>query len=598
MLAKSRIYTLLAAVIVLLASPHAAKAQLLPFLEDKPFDVVFEGVESAELQAWLGEVSTLNRQENADSLTPMLLKKHAEAELPELLKALHARGYYDATIRLKMVEESEPPRVVYLVAPGEAYRLQSRHIRLADRSRQITLPDIDAIAPAIGEVADADKLKEAADKIKSNISKNNCILWLEVKPILHLNPATQTADAEFEVDAGEDADFGDINLIGNTSVKKRFFQRKMPWKPGDCFHASQIEGMESSLLKSGLFSTADVTHADAPDAEGQVPVTVTVVERFHRTVKAGVSYMTDEGPGVSAGWEHRNFFGNAEKLSINAVASTLEYSAGVDYTVPYFRHRDQTLTISSSIAREEPDAYTSTNANLRGMVERSFSGDLRAGIGLGYRLSRVEDPINGSENYGLFFLPVYGAYDGRDDILDPKDGSILRVDAAPYVDTLGNSTQFVRSIASGSTYFHFPGEYDTVLAMRGALGSIAGASTRNIPADVRFYAGGGSSVRGYGYEELAPRENGEIIGGKSLLEFSTELRVKMTKTIGGAIFLDGGNAFASEYPDFKEALRWGAGFGGRYYSDFGPLRLDVAFPLNKRSGDSAFQLYVSLGQAF
>ena len=131
------------------------------------------------------------------------------------------------------------------------------------------------------------------------------------------------------------------------------------------------------------------------------------------------------------------------------------------------------------------------------------------------------------------------------------------------------------------------------------VGAIVGAERNEIPADERFYAGGGGSIRGYAYQTVAPLSGTDPIGGRSIFELSLELRLKLTEQFGLVTFLDGGNAFTSQTPDFRESLLWGTGLGFRYYTPIGPLRLDVAFPLDRREGiDDSFQVYVSLGQAF
>jgi translocation and assembly module TamA len=576
-----------------------ANAQLLPFLKAHQYEVIFQGVEkNKSLRKWLKEVSRLkNKEEQSLSITQLRLL--AEDDLPALLKALHAQGYYSARINVDLNENAKPIQVIYHVEPGLPYHVISEQITLVPPTPEdIKLPNLNKITPAIGKQADAGILLDGAKTIQQYISDNNCLLKVNVNPALKLDAANNTADAFFEVSAGPKANFGEIFIKGNESIKDKAILGFVPWKKGECFHALAVNQVETDLLKTRLFATVDVTAGDTKDEQGEVPVTITVKERFSRTIKAGISYMTDQGVGTNVGWEHRNLFGGGEKLEVLGIISELEYSAETNFTKPYFFRKDQSLKLGARIAHEEPDAYTSDNISVTSLVERELTDNLKIGAGVGYRLAQVDDIITGQENFGLVFLPIYGAYDNRDDILNPKKGINARIDGTPYFDTLGTDAGFFRSLASGSTYFKLPGYYEPVLAVRGALGSIVGSSTGDIPADVRFYAGGGSSVRGYAYQALSPRIRDKPIGGKSLLEVSTELRLRFTDTIGGAVFLDGGSAFESEYPDFQEKLRWGTGVGIRYYSGFGPLRLDVAVPLDRLSGESSFQLYVSLGQAF
>ena len=138
-----------------------------------------------------------------------------------------------------------------------------------------------------------------------------------------------------------------------------------------------------------------------------------------------------------------------------------------------------------------------------------------------------------------------------------------------------------------------------MVAGRLASGSITGASIRDLPAHRRFYVGGGGSLRGFDYQSVSPRDSaGRLIGGRSFIEGSLELRVKITDTIGIVPFVDAGTAYSASFPDFSETMRVSAGLGVRYYTSIGPIRADVAIPLNRREGDSRFGIYVSLGQSF
>jgi translocation and assembly module TamA len=160
-------------------------------------------------------------------------------------------------------------------------------------------------------------------------------------------------------------------------------------------------------------------------------------------------------------------------------------------------------------------------------------------------------------------------------------------------------TVFLKTEATVSHYVPLGESRDFILALRMKLGMIAGAGRDDVPPDERFYAGGGGSVRGYPYRTISPLDDDDPIGGRSLLESSIELRKKVTETFGLVVFVDGGTVSESPYPDFDSEYRLGAGVGGRYYSPIGPLRLDVAIPLNRRSEiDNSFEIYLSLGQAF
>lgn len=567
--------------------------------EDKiKYEVIFEGLDNVMLKSLLKKVSGLNNDEDYVPFSTNILEGRAKEELTQLLGALHSRGYYDAILNVELNTDKTPVEVVYHVNTGERYKISDSRISLINNTREnINLPDKKKYRIDM-KPAETSRLNETAEDLSEYIKNNNCFLSVKVIPALELNREQNNAEAVFEVETGPEAKFGQTTVTGNKRVNREYINKFIPWKQGGCFKQSQITKAQSGLMQSQLFSTVDIKYPDQTDENGEVPVTAELTERFRRTIKFGLSFKTDEGAGANSSWENRNFFGGGEKLDARAQLSSIESSAETNYTEPFFFHPDQSLKLGARIARETPDQYTSKNMSVRAGVERVLNKNITAGLGTGYRYSEVES-IDGQDTYGLIFVPGYGIWDSRDNLIDPKKGLALRVDAAPYFDTLGGTDAgFFRSIGRGSTYFSFPGKIEPVMMLRGAVGSIGASSTRAVPADLRLYAGGGSSVRGYGYQDLSPLKSGIPVGGRSLLELSSEFRFKVTKSIGGAIFVDGGNAFEEIYPDFGNGIRWGSGIGARYYSDIGIIRVDVAVPLDKREGDSSYQLYVSVGETF
>jgi len=186
-------------------------------------------------------------------------------------------------------------------------------------------------------------------------------------------------------------------------------------------------------------------------------------------------------------------------------------------------------------------------------------------------------------------------YDRSDSLLDPSRGFRLTLRPSPEI-SLGDGTRpYFKALAEGSAYWPIAQAF--VLAGRLRLGGLFGAQPQDIAPSRRFYAGGGGSVRGYGYQSLGPRDpGGDPIGGSSLTEFSVEGRYRFGD-LGVVAFVDGGQVYESSTPRFSD-LRYGAGLGARYYTNFGPIRLDVATPLSRRPGDNVVAVYISIGQAY
>jgi translocation and assembly module TamA len=224
-----------------------------------------------------------------------------------------------------------------------------------------------------------------------------------------------------------------------------------------------------------------------------------------------------------------------------------------------------------------------------------------AGTSFAYEIvDEKADNGEGKRRFQLFGLPLTAVRDDTNDALDPTEGTRLQLSLTPTTGVGDESLLFLTAIAGGSAYYAIDEEERFVLAGRARVGTILAEDTDALPASRRFYAGGGGSIRGYEYQLVGPLDNDEEpFGGTSLVEIGAEVRVRVTEEIGVVPFIDGGTVYDDPIPNGDETLRWAAGLGLRYFTGFGPIRLDVAFPLNPRDGvDEAFQFYVSFGQAF
>ena len=334
---------------------------------------------------------------------------------------------------------------------------------------------------------------------------------------------------------------------------------------------------------------------DAKDLDN-IPVIIELKERAPRTLRAGLSYYTDKGVGAVFDWEHRNFLGSGERLKADLTLSTLEQSLKANLTKPYFLRSDQNLSVHSFIRRKDTDAFESLSTGVGFGIKRKFSKYLSADIGADIEITRIDEGNKPSDNFGLFSPMISAVYDSRNDKLDPIRGYLFKVSSKPFIDALGKSDPFIKNKLGAQSYNKISDKL--VLAGRVNIGSITGSGAQNLPASQRFYAGGGGSIRGFGYQEVGPYEKGNPVGGRSLFESSFEMRFKANKTIGGVAFIDIGQVYDEIIPSFKN-LSIGAGIGARYYTDFGPLRFDIGVPLQgDDNSDANFQIYISIGQSF
>jgi translocation and assembly module TamA len=221
-----------------------------------------------------------------------------------------------------------------------------------------------------------------------------------------------------------------------------------------------------------------------------------------------------------------------------------------------------------------------------------------ARLGIAGEYSRVRD-ARSERSFTLASLPAGLERDTTDDILNPTLGHRIELSLTPFVPVGSEGSPFVKGRVDASAYWDLTGDGGLVLAGRAGYGAIAGAELVEIPADKRFYAGGGGSVRGFAFRHAGELDAADDpVGGRSVAEAGLELRIRIGEDFGVVPFIEAGRAYNGTMPDFDEKVFVGAGLGVRYYTSIGPLRLDVGVPLNKRDSDAPFQIYVSLGQAF
>jgi translocation and assembly module TamA len=610
----ARLAAALSSLVLLLAGcteepgPEApAPAEVEPTLEGAvppselvPYGLTIEGVTDAALRDLLDEVSETRRLIDRPPPSLARLRRRAEDDRARLDQALRSQGYYNAKIDLSIDSAARPVNVVFKVDPGPRYRLRDVAIEVTPPETDLPVPGVVELGIAPGTPAVAQTILDAETRLVERAKARGYALAEAGERRALVDHDADAMDLTLRLNAGPLVRFGAIEVTGLQQVQPDFVERRLPWQPGELITAERLEAGQRALREANLFNTIAVRLGEKPDAAGRVPVTVVLTERKHRSIEAGVRYQTDEGPGGNLAWEHRNFFGRGERVRAELDASAIAGFLTGSFRKPDVWIRDLALISEAQLAFENPDAYESESARARVGLERQFREGLTLAGGVAFRAERVEEANSGREDtFGLVSLPLLFKWDRSDDLLDPSRGGRLSLDNEPFVDTFGNDLVFNKAKLEYSHYLTVWQAPRVVLAGRSAVGTLFGAERADVPANLRFYAGGGGSVRGFAYQ-TAGELDGEHdpIGGRSLFEVSGEVRARVTDSIGVVAFVDAGTAFTSTFPDFDNELRVGVGPGIRYFSPIGPFRLDVGFPVNPRDSDDAFQLYISLGQAF
>ena len=419
--------------------------------------------------------------------------------------------------------------------------------------------------------------------------------------------ATSTLDVELQVVPGPVAKFGRVTVTVGSETGKGVDRDLIIGRAGiehGEFSAKTIKRATTRLRDLGVFDSVRVTAAEKLDPDGTIPVDIAVSERKPHVIGGSVSYSNTEGAGIEGVWRHRNLFGGAEQLQVSASISRLitqsdnpDYRLGTTFKKPGVLDPMTDATLRVEAYRQTTDAYRVTAFEQEAGLARIFSDTLSGSLGIALARSRTVDDTGKTENHLLATIPGKIDWDARDFKLDPTKGFRNQFLLAPAHD-FHNGANFVTLGADASAYRAFGVDERIVVAARAAAISLAARDVQDVAVDRRIYAGGAGSVRGYGYKNIAPRDSeGKLIGGRSSLILSGEVRYRLNDQFGIVAFADAGNSIESITPLPRE-MKVGIGAGVRYLTPVGPIRFDIAVPLQRGIDDPRVGIYVGLGQAF
>lgn len=560
------------------------------------------GIEDSQLKDDVEATAQLVKLKDRPPPSIAALRRRADDDMPRLKQVVEAAGYRAAAVDYAVDEAASPVKVTVKVTPGPLYHLETVTLQTPEGG---TPPGIDASDPKafgleLGGPASSAPVLAAEPKIVDLLAQHGRPFGKVSHRRVVVDHGTHTMSVTYTVEAGPTANFGAVSIDGVKTIGLGYVENRIAWKRGATFDSREVEKTRKALVDSGLFNTVRIVNGKEAADGGEVPMTIYLTERQPRSIGAGISYNTSEGFGTNTFWEHRNLFGNAEKLRLSADFAQSRLGLVANYRQPDFLRKDTDLLGTAELAEDTPVAYTSRRQRLFSGLESKLWPLVIGGAGLQFEHANVTEQARQiTQAYSLASVPLSLRRDSTDDLLNPTTGTRASATVTPYSSVTGRSLTFAASRLSGSAYRKLGNGDRFTLAGFGALGSIVGESRDDIPADKRLYAGGGGSLRGYGYQ-LAGPINGDHkpFGGRSSLEFGTELRIKITETIGIVPFLEAGNVYDQSYPKLGSRLLYDMGIGARYYTPVGPVRFDVATPLSRRRGDAPFQIYVSLGQAF
>lgn len=611
--------TLLLIIGILGAAGPSARAA-----DPQAYTIEINSTGHAELDAALKASSQLESLRTAVPVGPFALILRAKDDVERLDTVLRSFGYYDGVVaisidghplgdagladRLQAVPQQVSVSAKVEVSPGPLFHLGQVRIEGA-------VPEAvrDKLGLSSGQPAVASEVLAARARLLAALQEDGYALAVVDAPSARLDAKNHVVDVSFKVETGRRAAIGPIRFSGLKDVRASFIDRRLLLHVGELYQPTKIEAARRDLAALGVFSSVTVKAGHRIAADGRIPVVFTFRERPKHAVAFTGAYSTDLGGSLKTTWTDRNLFGNAERLNLSAAGNGLGGTAttglGYDFSAqflkPDFLRHDQSLESNLSALNQGLDAYDRRAVMGSVLLHRKLTRFWTGSLGVSGTAERIRQE-GVAHTYTLLALPFVFKYDSTDvsdPLQDPTHGVRATFLATP-TESLGvHNSIFTVVQASASTYLdasRFLGEAPgrSVIALRALIGNVFGATQFQLPPDQRFYAGGSATVRGFKYQSIGPLfPDGKPIGGTAIDAATVEFRQRLFGNFGAVAFVDLGQVSGNNEP-FAGTLRVGTGAGLRYYTPIGPIRLDVAVPVNRPPGGDAFEIYIGLGQAF
>lgn len=600
---------------------NSMKGDPVPYTMDVEVKGLDDKDAAKELCSAMKGGSQLESMRNDPPDSRVGLELRAVSDRDEAKKLLNSRGYYDGKAEYSIDWEASPAKVLLTLIPGTLYHVAKSVIDCTDKDTlspngrkalEEAPKDLRPFGLKDGVPAQASDITAAVSPVPDWFWKRGFPSATIQRARYRLYPSKKILNPLIEVKTGPYAQFGPLEVRGAEKVKPSYLERLQPWEGGDVWNRDKVLAYENTLIQTGLFREAHVEPGfdeNGKAASDTVPVRLSVKEGPDKRTGAGLSYASDVGFGAKGFWEHRNLFGEGERLRTTGILSQERQKIAASFTKPAFYAKNQNFISNAFLRKEETDAYDLRMWYADAGLERKLSGRWWGSARFSAQGGRIREDRDRWESFLILGLPLTLRRDGTDNLLNPTRGTRLQLNATPYWGHYRGAFSAVRSQADFSAYYALLHDEEgnptdkLVLAAKASVGGMLGSTgskVERIPGALRFYTGGGGSVRGYKYQSIGSLNwKGDPRGGLSFNALNFEARYKVTDTFGIVPFVDAGMVYDTPLPRIGKDLCWSVGLGFRYYTSIGPVRFDVAVPLDNRNGDQkSFQIYISIGQAF
>lgn len=578
------------------------------------------------------------KKELPDSV--LALERRAMQDRETAVRLLHSQCFYDGTASYSLDESAKPVRVTLRLVAGPRFSVGRASVRyepepfIPDEFRNRTretgfwglevehlpppaFPDsVPGVEP--GKPVVADDMLKAVEAIPASLRNCGYPLARVADSVYTLDRPKRLLNADITVDPGPAAMMGDIEVKGDNNVNPAYLRRLLPWRPGrEPWDDSLLQGYANDLRGLGLFRSVEakpyfdgmkgLEEGGRQRAVAVVPTEISVTKGFQRSLSASARYDTDTGFGVEGIWEHRNLFGNGERLKLDAPISQQQSGLKAHFEKPAFLDREQRLLFDGAALWENTDAYEQQIVQGELGIDRRLARQWWGGLSIFAAEGYLKDNEHERRDYGVLSPRAGLRYDGRNNKLNPSSGALVELKLKPFAGYYEEEFHALAGTLSAAAWYaplgrRNDGAIDDTIVLAGRVegGAMpASSSLASIPANLRYFTGGAGSVRGYTYQSIGPRDDdGDPSGGRSYQVVNLEARFMVAENFGIVPFLDGGMVYRDEFPRVFGDMDWGTGLGFRYYTPIGPVRLDIATPLHRIDDDPPVQFYISIGQSF
>jgi translocation and assembly module TamA len=548
--------------------------------------IEIEGLEKKLKQNVLAYLS-VERERQRESLNAARLRLlHNKAE-EEIKAALRPFGYFKPTVYSSMDDTEQGFKLSYQVDPGPAVKLSDVDFKLYGQGADD--PHLrKRFSILVGDVLDQTRYEQAKQQILAEVIESGYLDARYTTHELRVDLQTYSASIKLHLATGMRLRFGEVRMLQDV-LNPEFLARFIPFNAGDPFSQEAILKLQADLIDTEYFKQVEVVTRRDQIAGDRVPVDVNMIPDKRNRYRIGLGYSTDTGPRLTLDWKNRRRGKNGHRIQSKLQISQPVNTLSTEYIIPLERPTVDFVTFGASLEHYNSE----TNQGERALLSASHSVSLQRGwrrtLGLEYSYEDFE--VGEQEDSSRLLAPSISwlriksdnkAYIQRGKRLELRleGASESLLSSADYVQLYG-AAKFIRGIGEGNWR----------VLNRFELGATWADELTDLPPSKRFFAGGDNTVRGFRYQDLGPRdENDEVIGGRYFAVGNIELERRIIGKWSGAVFVDAGNAFD---PDYDSATAYTIGFGARWRSPVGPVRIDVAH--GRVDDDRGWRLHVVMG---